>query len=297
MLRALQIKNAFERAAALLWARRAALDGINVFPVADGDTGSNMYHTMNAAAGALSGIDENCAAYDALHRAAQAALYAGSGNSGVILSVMLGAFANCVAHCATLSAQDIVRGFTDAAKAGYKAVENPVDGTMLTVANAVSQSLSNRQFDSVEEVLTVSLNAACHALALTQHQLPALEKAGVVDAGGLGLCLILEGLLGASDEDNNVALSAQAASKTTFHNGGKINKPGKKSPIYCVDFLLKPVADRATLQNFLVKNSESLVVTEYNGIVKVHLHCHNPDDIFDKTAKYGDIISENIDMI
>ncbi|EHR59981.1 DAK2 domain-containing protein [Saccharomonospora cyanea] len=177
-----------------LRALRAEIDGINVYPVADSDTGSNLLHTITAARDALSGRDVPDAGA-ALTTAADAAVRAAKGNSGIILSQVLRGMASSAAGSDALDGAALAAALRSADSAATSAVARPVAGTMLSVLHAVSTALDDRDGDTASGVAVLAAKTAAEALANTPNQLAALAVAGVVDAGGRGLVAVLDALV------------------------------------------------------------------------------------------------------
>ena len=182
---------------------REEIDALNVYPVPDGDTGTNLFLTFEAAADALTTSLREQGGEDTADLATTVAAYArglllgARGNSGVIMSQLLGALLRRIAHAgpADRSAAVLARAMQAATKAGYAAVGDPVEGTILTVARAASEAAldaSARETARTGDVLEAASLAAREALELTPQQLEVLRRAGVVDAGGRGLCLVLD---------------------------------------------------------------------------------------------------------
>ena len=188
------------------WCRTAAhdlavaqseLDAINVYPVADADTGANMVATMNAACTALDATVPGEDLATTLHRISRAALVGACGNSGVILTQLLHGAATALGGVRELTGDTLASALSAAAEAGYQAVHEPVEGTILSVARAAAEAAgagAQEQSQTLASVSAVAVDAAQDALAQTTKQLDALRAADVVDAGGAGLVVVLEAL-------------------------------------------------------------------------------------------------------
>ncbi|MCO8271971.1 DAK2 domain-containing protein [Actinoplanes sp. TRM 88003] len=193
-----------------LRAHQREIDELNVYPVPDGDTGTNLVLTLTSAQEALdasttepagpapaSGAPEASAPGNALRRMARGALLGARGNSGVIVSQILRGMADSVAATAAVRGAELARALRSASEAAYAAVARPVEGTVLTVAAAAADAASRLKSDDLIAVARAAARAAAEALARTPQQLPALARAGVVDAGGRGLVVLLEALVDA----------------------------------------------------------------------------------------------------
>ena len=174
---------------------RAAVDELNVFPVPDGDTGTNMMHTMAAVAREISQL-QNATVSEVGTMAARSAIMGARGNSGVILSQLLRGLGKGLAGKKRATSNEVGKAFQFGILYAYRAVSKPVEGTILTVARAIAKGAYHavRQGEDFEDVLCEALESGKKELARTPELLPALKAAGVVDAGGQGLIVFLEGL-------------------------------------------------------------------------------------------------------
>ena len=181
--------------------QRSRVDELNVFPVPDGDTGTNMGMTVGAAVRELEALDDSCTVGEAAKTAASAMLRGARGNSGVILSLLFRGMAKKLRETEAASGRDLALALREGVDTAYKAVMKPAEGTILTVSRVAAQkTVEQCQADitlSAEQVLAAIVEHGRAALAETVHQNPVLEKAGVVDAGGFGFITILEGMLDA----------------------------------------------------------------------------------------------------
>ena len=177
--------------------RRAEIDALNVYPVPDGDTGTNMYLTVEAAAiSAMEITDPRPEPGPVAEALARGALLGARGNSGVILSQMLRGLADVLATTPAPDGAALSAGLTRAADLAYSAVSRPVEGTVLTVARAAAEAGAQVAQSGLAHVAKAASGKAHEALALTPTQLPELAAAGVVDAGGMGYCVVLDALAG-----------------------------------------------------------------------------------------------------
>lgn len=283
---------------------RQAVDALNVFPVPDGDTGTNMSMTISAAAKEMEALGDDCTIEEASARCASALLRGARGNSGVILSLIFRGFSKGFKGLKEAGADDIANAFKMAVDAAYKAVMKPTEGTILTVvreASEAAQEMAKIQDDPLE-VAFAALTAAKEALAKTPELLPVLKKAGVVDAGGQGLVLVFEGM--ESVWGNGVIVqplnagdgkSEATESKATVAAASDDIKFG-----YCSEFLIEKSDDAKEkdplkLRAFLESIGDCVVVVDDSSIIKVHVHSNEPGNVIQAGLKYGQLINIKID--
>ncbi len=271
---------------------REEIDALNVYPVPDGDTGTNLYLTMSAAREALHHADEG---QDPLPVLARSALLGARGNSGVILSEMLGAIARRLARATPeeRNAAVLSESFTEAVAASYAAVGTPVEGTMLTVARAAAEAAAERAADGsrARDALSAAAAAAREALERTPEQLDVLRHAGVVDAGGRGIVVLLDAaetaLTGrrrppaprgplpqprpSTHDDDHDGPDGVTDPHDDGHDGG--HGLTAEGPAYEVMYLLDADDDRIpALRAALAPLGDSLVVVGGEGLWNVHVH-------------------------
>ncbi|MBE3109870.1 MAG: DAK2 domain-containing protein, partial [Acidobacteria bacterium] len=259
-----------------------AINSINVFPVPDGDTGTNMYLTMRAT------MDE---AYESGSEAANAvagamargALMGARGNSGVILSQILRGFADSLSEKERFNSLDFVDALHEAAVKADRAVSHPVEGTILTVMRAVAAAArerSRKMRGNLKSVLAAAVDAAKDAVAKTPSLLPALREAGVVDAGGQGLYVMLEGALRylRGDLASLAPLVVQDPERTWARATTAVHDVAEGEYGYCTEFLLsgEKLNAGATLERMLELGDSVLVVGD-ETLLRVHLHTSQPE--------------------
>ena len=272
----------------------SALDRMNVFPVPDGDTGVNMQHTLQRAYAEIETDDSDDAAWIA-ERFAYGALMGARGNSGTILSQLLQGFAVGLNQSSTLRPADVLAGCQMAVKLAYQSVSEPVEGTILTVAREAAEALQNRAADemTLHDMLAVLTAAAEKSLHNTPNLLPVLKEAGVVDSGGLGLFLFLQGMTNSAADDTALEsflprAAEQAKTPSTETHYG-----------YDVQFLMLGQAmDVGAIRRDFEKLGESVVVVGDAAAIKVHIHVQNPAIPFDYAIQTGaqldDVVVENM---
>ncbi|MDB5075751.1 MAG: hypothetical protein JWO42_1930 [Chloroflexi bacterium] len=276
-----QLQGVVATATSWLVAHAPEVDALNVYPVPDGDTGSNMSQTMRAALDcALESRETDVGQFAA--RLAHGALMGARGNSGVILSQLLRGFARSIEAKRTISPLDLAQALADASAMAYRAVMKPVEGTVLTVARVAAERALEAAVERPEfsHVLSSAVSAGRRALAETRNQLPALRQAGVVDAGGQGYLFILEGALrhlqGKTEADYSTkaepsgATRAAAAMHAQFeHAEGGFG--------YCTEFLIVGASlSEHEAREHLAKLGDSLLVVGNDELLRVHIHTEDP---------------------
>ena len=283
---------------------RQAVDALNIFPVPDGDTGTNMSMTISAAAKEMAALPDSCTIEEASAKCASALLRGARGNSGVILSLIFRGFSKGFKGLKEAGAKDIANAFKEGVDAAYKAVMKPTEGTILTVireAKDAAVEMAKIQ-DEPLEVAFAALQAAKDALAKTPDLLPVLKKAGVVDAGGQGLILIFEGMESVWHNgvivqplDGSGVTPVSAPSKSTVANASDDIEFG-----YCSEFLIEKSEsakekDPLKLRAFLESIGDCVVVVDDSDIIKVHVHSNEPGNVIQAALKYGQLINIKID--
>jgi len=286
-------------------ANTAALNALNVFPVPDGDTGTNMAHTVRAAAQEVLKQSSPSVA-DVSKAASNGALRGARGNSGVILSQLFRGFAKGLEGKAVANSEDLAEALAKSSEMAYKAVMKPKEGTMLTIGRAASEAAFEIAFenDDIAECLKFIIKRTEEVLAQTPEMLPALKQAGVVDSGGMGIVDFLKGAFAALSIDGELELAAPP-DVTEGTVMGEIN-PDDIKFAYCTEFLveLSPPEKRlpgvsenaeAVLRDYLPTLGDSVVVIEDEGLVKVHVHTNNPGKALEKGLKFGQLLNIKID--
>lgn len=283
---------------------RQAVDALNVFPVPDGDTGTNMSMTITAAAKEMATLADDCTIEEASSKCASALLRGARGNSGVILSLIFRGFSKGFRGLESAGAKDLANALKEGVDAAYKAVMKPTEGTILTVvrlASEAAQEMAKIQDDPLE-VGFAALTAAKEALAKTPELLPVLKKAGVVDAGGQGLVLVFEGMESVwrngvivQPIDGSGVTPVSMPSKSTVANASDDIKFG-----YCSEFLIEKndsakEKDPLKLRAYLESIGDCVVVVDDSSIIKVHVHSNEPGNVIQAGLKYGQLINIKID--
>ena len=283
-------------AAAWLDDQAAAINALNVFPVPDGDTGTNMSLTLRAAA------RESAACPDAgigavARAAAHGALLGARGNSGVILSQYLRGVARHIEKHAEIGPTDLAQALAQGSATAYKAVIRPVEGTILTVSRGAAQAAVARaeRETSFSAVLEAAVDGARESLAKTPSLLPVLKQAGVVDAGGQGLTCILEGLLRSFRGEIIIPeRPPDLASMPIIVSA--LDSVETQSFGYCTEFLLRAAGlDLAAISERIVTLGDSALVVGDGDLVRVHVHTPNPGAVLEYACALGTLHRIKID--
>lgn len=297
MITGLTLKNSIISGANNLSNRRAKVDELNVFPVPDGDTGTNMGMTIGAARTELLNLPDDCTVEKAAQVTASAMLRGARGNSGVISSLLFRGFSKALQGKKTADAKDLVQALEKGVEGAYKAVMKPTEGTMLTVARVASEEAAASGIVDAVELWQLVCTAAQRALDNTPEQLPVLKKAGVVDAGGQGLVYIFEGMLSVF-KDNHIIAADEApekSAKLSTSGAGKgvytddLMKVEDIKNGYCTQFLVNKNdgASSNKLRAFLESNGDSVVVIEDDEVINCHVHTADPGKIVSHALQYG----------
>ncbi len=276
--------------------QRTRVDELNVFPVPDGDTGTNMSMTIGAALSELNAMPDTCTVAEASKSAASAMLRGARGNSGVITSLLFRGFSKALEGKKEATAADIVEALKKGVEGAYKAVMKPTEGTILTVTRLAAEAAVAAETDDVPQLWATVCEAGQKALEDTPNLLPVLKKAGVVDAGGQGIMLVFEGMKQVFDGGEIVAgaeiaakpkLDSSAAGKGVFADD--LMKVEDIKNGYCTQFLVHkdPGASITRLRAFLESNGDSVVVIEDDDVANCHVHTADPGMMLSEAIKYG----------
>ncbi len=279
---------------------KEAINALNVYPVPDGDTGTNMSMTLAAAAEAALGYRGDFVGEIAL-QTASSALMGARGNSGVILSQLLRGIARGLQDKKIASIADLSKAFQYGVVYAYKAVAKPVEGTILTVARGTARGARSaaRSGANLIRIIETAIEGGREALARTTAMLPALKEAGVVDAGGLGLIVFLEGCLFSVQHALGEILARRKAAVAAKKQGAAEAKAPPEKPLdlaypYCTELIIKG-APPEELEKKLAQLGDSLILVRQNDIAKVHLHTADPGAVLSHCATYGSLHEIKID--
>ena len=282
---------------------KAEVDELNVFPVPDGDTGTNMSMTIKNALPELKEMSDDVTAGAVAGTTASAMLRGARGNSGVILSLLFRGLSKGLKDKTEASAKDLAAALTKGVEAAYKSVMNPTEGTVLTVARESAEAAVKKaeETEDISEVFAALIETAKTSLDNTPKLLPVLEKAGVVDAGGKGFLVILEGMKQVIDGGEIISDSADE------------NENAKKEPVitnaagsvkanieftYCTEFIVKKTPsskDASSLRAYLESIGDSVVVVDDDDIIKVHVHTEHPGKALEQGIKFGPLVNMKIE--
>lgn len=287
-----------------LGANKELVNSLNVFPVPDGDTGTNMHLTLLAAVREISKVQGKTLS-DIAEAVALGSLMGARGNSGVILSQLLRGFAKGVEGKTTLDVAGLARGLQVAASMAYKAVMKPVEGTMLTVARQAARSAVECKRNNLDMVQAVEkiLNDAQDTLEKTPEMLPTLKEAGVVDAGGQGLVFFWEGFVKSirgeavfARRDALVAVPQRADSKVAARKAKEEEKRPDLEFRYCTEFLVKGKnLPLDMLRQNLTRFGDCVLVVGTDDVAKVHVHTNHPGQVLEHCIRLGELHEIKID--
>ena len=286
-------------AAANLSNHKSEVDNMNVFPVPDGDTGTNMSMTMDACEAAiLTATDkENVSALTKI--VANSALRGARGNSGVILSQLMRGIHKAVSSYDDIDCKALADAFQSASNSAYKAVMKPTEGTILTVARKMGEFASKKQenYDNVVVFLNDIVEAGKIALGKTPDMLPQLKQAGVVDSGGQGLIYLCEGALYALKNGEPIIREEASVIKTPVSGAAGVEIDNLKFK-YCTECIIEKSSqkcDAFKLKLILESKGDSMVVVDDEDIIKIHIHTNQPDFVLGEALKYGELSSIKIE--
>lgn len=297
------LRDAIISAANNLSNNRKRVDDLNVFPVPDGDTGTNMSMTLSNAVRELEKT-QNATAGEVAKINASALLRGARGNSGVITSLLFRGFSKGIAKDEFVTAQNLAAAFKLGVEAAYKAVMKPTEGTILTVARVASEKAEEALNAGSDEigVFEAAIGGAKVALENTPELLPALKKAGVVDAGGQGFVLILEGMLSVF-KGNGIIASANNSEEKSEPAEQNLSAAGSFETditfTYCTEFIVNRSADcpkkPEELRAYLESIGDCVVVVDDEEIIKVHVHTDHPGNAIENGLTFGQLVHLKIE--
>ena len=284
----LSLHHGFEHSVAWLKANSEAVDRLNVFPVPDGDTGTNMLLTMQAALKEIE-VRQVDKAGEVAAAAARGALMGARGNSGVILSQIIRGMAIGLEGLEEFSAEDFSRCLVKGYEVAYESVTEPVEGTILTVARhagTAAVDATKKNLETVDGVIAAAVAAAERSVEDTPNRLAVLKEAGVVDAGGQGLYIILDGFLKYSrGEEITVETNVQRAEQifAAYAEEHAADEQG-----YCTQFIIEGAGlDVPELRRFIDGCTDSTIVVGDSEMVRVHCHTETPGDVLNYAVRFG----------
>lgn len=276
---------------------KTIVDSLNVFPVPDGDTGTNMNLTVQAAIKEINNLSESTITSLA-SAAANGSLMGARGNSGVILSQLLRGISKGLMGANHIDCKIIAESFKSASDTAYKAVMKPVEGTILTVARETAEKAmaTYTEYEDVVEFLESLIQQAKGTLNRTPEMLSVLKQADVVDAGGKGLIYLLEGGLAAL---KGVEIKQEITEHTVIDTEVELDEFTSEDEIifaYCTEFIIKnPIKTAEDLLSRIYDKGDSIVCVGNENIIKIHIHTNNPGQILAIAVKYGELTNIKID--
>lgn len=270
------------------------VNALNVFPVPDGDTGTNMSMTFKAAVKEIENLNSESIG-ETSKKLAKGALMGARGNSGVILSQILRGISKGLEGKTEVDGRELAVAFEEGSKAAYKAVMRPTEGTILSVIRAAAESVTNVEESNVIAVMETVVTNAKIMLDKTPDLLPALKKAKVVDSGGMGLYIILQGMLDALKNDIKAEIK-DVAVKSAGATGAASTEDIDIKFGYCTEFIIVGDASKAKeFQDKIENLGDSMIVVGYEDVIKVHIHTNDPGKVLSNAVQYGELSKIKID--
>ncbi|NEU03297.1 DAK2 domain-containing protein [Clostridium senegalense] len=267
------------------------VNSLNVFPVPDGDTGTNMSMTFKAAVSEVDGLDNEDIG-EIGKKLAKGALMGARGNSGVILSQIFRGIAKGLEGKKEATVTDIKESIVQGSIFAYKAVMRPTEGTILTIIRAAAEGVKTSTAQNVTTLFEEICNNCEAMLQKTPEMLPQLKQAKVVDAGGMGLLILFKGMHQALKEELKVELNTEVLQNKTYEmpsSQTEINTEDIKFG-YCTEFMiLSCKVDTEAFKNYLEQRGDSIVVVGLDDMVKVHVHTNDPGEIISKALTFGEL--------
>lgn len=299
MLNGTLLAQMFVSGANNLYNKRHVVDELNVFPVPDGDTGTNMSMTAQNMSKALHELQTEAVGKTA-DTMSFATLRGARGNSGVILSQFFRGMAKALKGKSECSAAELAEALKNGSDTAYNAVMNPTEGTILTVAREAAQAAVAAD-GNITEVMKAAVSAGNDALLKTPEMLPALKKAGVVDAGGQGWMFVLEGALYFLENGKIIEAEECEADKTNENGNNRAQQSIDTENIkfmYCTEFIVEKKNENVNVSAFkkaIENTGDCMLVIDDDEIVKVHIHTNNPGHVLECAVKMGAMINIKID--
>ena len=272
------------------------VNSLNVFPVPDGDTGTNMSMTFKASVKEIDGFNSDNIG-EVSKKLSKGALMGARGNSGVILSQILRGISKGLEGKATVSVKEFAAAIEEGSKAAYKAVMRPTEGTILTIIRTAGEVAMASHANCMEDLMVEICKECKIMLDKTPEMLPALKKAKVVDSGGMGLLIILEGMLEALKNDLKIEMPEKLTSRKSAEISaqGTVNADEIKFG-YCTEFIILGDANKANeFRDEIESLGDSMIVVGYEDVIKVHIHTNDPGKVLQKAVTIGELSKIKID--
>ena len=277
---------------------KESVDELNVFPVPDGDTGTNMSMTIRNAVAELNMLSDSVTVETVAQTAASAMLRGARGNSGVILSLLFRGLSKGLAGKHEATVEDYCNALKLGAEAAYKSVMKPTEGTILTVARVAAEKANDAQCKDFPELFDVLTTAAKETLDQTPEMLPVLKKAGVVDAGGMGYYTILKGMASVICNGEMVGAKEETVTEKAVVTNAAGTFETDIEFTYCTEFIVVKSdvnKDATKLRAFLESIGDCVVVVDDDSIIKVHVHTEHPGKALEEGILYGSLINLKIE--
>lgn len=289
-----QFLNMMLHASNMLEEKKAYVDSLNVFPVPDGDTGTNMSMTLRAAVDAVKGSLET--SIGKISRdLAKGALMGARGNSGVILSQIFRGIARGFDQKDVVAPHELALALKEGSSAAYRAVMRPTEGTILTVIREVGDAAVNYPSADILDLLGEVNRVGKITLDNTPELLPQLKEAKVVDSGGMGLLIIFNSMQEALENNLKVTLRTTLAPSGAVTDRGAAIAPTDITFGYCTEFIVAGAITDPTFQNFLEMRGDSIVFVTMDEITKIHIHTEHPGEVMQEAQKYGELLKIKIE--
>lgn len=294
------LRDMFLSGAALLDKNKQHIDALNVFPVPDGDTGTNMSMTMHGAVKELVNMPDTVTTGEVIEAVSSGSLRGARGNSGVILSQLFRGYAKNIRGSETIDASVLAAAIAEGTQAAYKAVMKPREGTILTVSRMIAeatQPFANKKNRSVDAFFETILSSGEKALELTPQLLPVLKEAGVVDSGGKGLLTIYRGFASAWTGEEVESLDLASEESVSTNEQADLQNFTTESIEfgYCTEFFIVRLVegfseqDLEMFRDHLIRIGDSVVVASDTDMVKVHVHSNCPGKILQMAMQFGEL--------
>ncbi len=299
-----KLKNALISGANNILKNREHINELNIFPVPDGDTGTNMSMTISSGIESIKNLGENITTGEVIKKFVPSLLRGARGNSGVILSILFRGFSKLFGDSEQLTGSDLVNALEIGVREAYQSVSKPTEGTMLTVARVAFEQgqIAINSSNDVNMIWPQVCKGARDALDTTPELLPVLKKAGVVDAGGKGLCLIFEGMLSVFKENiiiENTVINSENINQDDVFKNAAAEFDDDITYTYCTEFIVKRnrtcKSNTEKLKSKLLKIGDCVVVVSDDEIIKVHVHTENPGKALQEGLVFGELLTVKIE--
>ncbi|CDI49321.1 degV protein [Clostridium tetani 12124569] len=278
-----------------LESQKEYINSLNVFPVPDGDTGTNMSMTFRSAVMEIKDKKEKPIG-EIAKSLSRGALMGARGNSGVILSQILRGIAKGLENKEVVNGEELAESIIEGSKSAYKAVMRPTEGTILTIIRAAGEAADKSRRKNILELMKDICEHSSEILSKTPEMLPVLKEAKVVDAGGAGLLVILQGMYEVLEKNlKDVSISNEEKNKVTYEAAKSIKEEDIKFG-YCTEFfIVSKDADVDKFKEDLETHGDSMIVVGSDDLVKVHIHTNDPGKVLSKAIKLGPLSKIKID--